>query len=179
MHEVETKVLEVEPKEIEQKLAALGAKMILDTRFAVDWFKLKTERAEAVSWYLRIRRDSEGHSEVTWKGKSEILGTARKHREINFFASEPSKMAEIFEALGLEAYAHQEKYRRSWVWRDFRFDLDQYPKMPPYLEIEAENEAAINEAIALLKLKKHKTSSEGEKLLIEKRYRLDWMKMVF
>ncbi|MCL5435639.1 MAG: CYTH domain-containing protein [Patescibacteria group bacterium] len=180
MHEVETKILEVDPKEIKRKLLALGAKFVLDTKLVVDWYGPKnlTHRGDD-PWYLRVRSYSDGKNEVTWKGISKQFKVARGHKEINFFVTDPGNMGEILKALEFEHYAHQEKYRQSWALENWRFDLDRYPGMPPYLEIEAQNQTEIVKAIAKLGLSGHKTSSEGERAVIEGVYKLDWFKMPF
>ncbi len=179
MYEVETKILDVSKDEIEQSLNILGAKKIQTTRLWVDWFRSKGILEGEDPWYLRVRKYSDGKVEVTWKGKSEILGAARKHKEINFLISDPQAAKNLFLELNLEAYAHQEKDRLSWEFMEWRFDLDQYPNMPAYLEIEGKDEAHILEAIKLLKLDKHRTSSLGETSVIRNIYGLDWNNMKF
>lgn len=179
MHEVETKILNVDSGQIAKKLEGFGAEKIQDTKLCVDWFKVKGQPDSEVQWYLRIRSYSDGKSEVTWKGKSDKLGVSRKHKEINFVTGEPEKLAELFGEIGLEKYASQEKYRKSWQFKDWRFDLDQYPNMPAYLEIEGKDEVHIQAAIEMLDLGSHKASPEGEKLLIENEYGLNWHSMKF
>lgn len=179
MHEVETKILNVDEGKIISKLAELGARKVLDTKLSVNWFWPKGSKEGQTGWYLRIRTYSNGESEVTWKGKSEVLGASRKHKEINFLISEPKKLTDLFVELGLEKYAYQEKYRKSWVKEDWRFDFDQYPEMPAYLEIEGRDEEHIQRAIVLLDLQGNKTSAEGERVLIQKEYGLDWYDMRF
>lgn len=195
MHEIETKVLEVEIEAVKAKIIALGGKMTQNTRLVVDWFRPKGVKEGEDQWFLRIRSgelstssldaqsrirsNSEGKHEVTWKGKSDILGKARKHKEINFNVAEPEKMADLFESIGLEKYAHQEKDRVSFDLKDWHFDLDQYPKMSAYLEIEGQSEEHVNEAIKLLGLTAHKTWAKGERILIQEVYGLDWYKMNF
>lgn len=85
----------------------------------------------------------------------------------------------MFEELDLEKYAFQEKDRISWNLQNWRFDLDQYPGMPAYLEIEGQSDQHIREALDLLGLEKKETSSEGERILIQKKYGLDWYSMHF
>jgi adenylate cyclase class 2 len=131
------------------------------------------------NWFLRIRSKSDGESEVTWKAKSDLIGIIRKHKEINFKIGEPEKMADLFEEIGLEKYARQEKDRTSFIYKDWQFDLDQYPGMPAYLEIEGKDEASIKEALALLGLEKNKTWAKGERILIQDTYGLDWYNMKF
>ncbi len=179
-HEVETKVLDVDKNFIAGKLEKLGAKKILETRLVVDWYGPKglTHHGDD-PWYLRTRSYGNTKHEVTWKGKSDILGASRKHQEINFIISDPKKFEDFLFALHLEKYAHQEKDRTSWTLNNWRFDLDQYPEMPAYLEIEGTDENHIQEALKLLGLSDNKTSSEGERVLIQKEYNLDWNNMRF
>ena len=64
-----------------------------ETRLVVDWYGPKglTHHGDD-PWFLRIRSYSGGKYEVTWKAKSNILGTTRKHKEINFLIEEPKKL---------------------------------------------------------------------------------------
>jgi adenylate cyclase class 2 len=180
MQEIETKILDVDVQDIKKKLNSLGAQEIQNTRLIVDWYGPKglTHDGDDL-WFLRVRTYSNGKHEVTWKGKSDILGASRKHKEINFTISDPIQIGYFFEELDLEKYGHQEKDRISWTLNDYQFDLDQYPGMSAYLEIEGESEAHIQEAIKLLDLASHKNSSDGERALIKKEYGLDWFNMRF
>lgn len=116
-HEIETKVLDIDGEEIKNKLSVFGAKKILETRLIVDWYRWMGEKEGEEPWFLRIRSDSEGKSEVTWKAKSDILGIARKHKEINFPIADAEKLSDLFQEIGLEKYAHQEKDRTSFFSR--------------------------------------------------------------
>jgi len=178
-YEIETKVLDIDQEAIEQKLRVLGATQTQKTRLVVDWYRLQGTKEGEDPWYLRIRSNSKGEHEVTWKAKSDILGVTRKHKEINFHIGEPEKLADLFEELGLEKYAHQEKDRTTFTYKNWQFDIDQYPKMPAYLEIEGTSEESVREAIALLGLAQNPTWAKGERVLIQDMYRLDWYQMHF
>ncbi len=178
-HEIETKVLDINPKAVVKKLAALGAKKVSDTRLAVSWYRLKGVKEGEDPWFLRIRTNSEGVNEVTWKAKSDILGTARRHKEINFTVLEPEKLAELFLEIGLEKYAYQEKDRTSFTYKKWRFDMDQYPNMPAFLEIEGTSEKSVRDAVTLLGLSANRTWAKGERILIQEIYGLDWYDMRF
>lgn len=179
MHEIETKVLEINPKEIEEKLINLGAKEIQNTVLKVDWFSLPDLVKENHPWYLRVRSYGSGKVEITWKGKPEITGTVRKVQEINVLVDDHQKTKMLFESLGLVCYAHQEKKRQSWKIDNVQFDMDTYPKMPAYLEIEAGSEKEIVNMIKKLDLEKFATWNDGEKTLIERKYKLNWHDMRF
>ncbi len=178
-NEIETKILDIDAQEIKKKLLNLGAVEKLATRLIVDWFRPVGTKEGEDPWFLRIRADSTGKSEVTWKAISNIQGTTRKHKEINFVIPEPEKLADLFTELGLEPYAHQEKDRTTLTCQAWQFDLDQYPGMPAFLEIEGQSEKHVNEAIKLLALENNKTWPQGERLLIQNIYGLNWYQMRF
>jgi len=178
-HEIETKVLDIDAAAVQEKLISHGARKGQETRLVVDWYRIKGIKEGEDPWFLRIRSNSEGTHEVTWKAKSDILGIARKHKEINFMVSEPEKLADLFEELGLEKYARQEKDRMSYTYKDWRFDIDQYPRMPVYLEIEGTSEAQVQEAIEFLGLENNPTWAKGERILIQDLYGLNWYDMRF
>ena len=179
MHEIETKILNVSPRAIAARLKKLGARQTLKTRLVVDWFGPRgLTHAGDDPWFLRVRTGA-GKTEITWKAHSKILGASRSHKEINVAASSHEQACAILTAVGLENYAHQEKDRVSWTLKRWKFDLDKYPKMPGYLEIESSSEQNIQKAIALLGLIKHRALPEGERTLIEREYKLNWRDMKF
>ncbi|MEX2029153.1 MAG: CYTH domain-containing protein [Candidatus Paceibacterota bacterium] len=179
MQEIETKILEIDPDSIAKKLDELGAEKIQDVILKVDWFSLPNLIKENHPWYLRVRSYSSGKTEITWKGKPETIGTVRKVEEINVLVDDPEKTKMLFEALDLVCYAHQEKKRVSWKFGNVQFDMDTYPNMPTYLEIEAENEKEIVDMIKKLDLQKFQIWNNGEKKLILEKYRLNWYDMRF
>lgn len=177
--EIETKVLDINKDEIIKKIITLGAQKIQETRLKVDWYQVKGTKEGVADWFLRIRSNSEGKHEVTWKAKSHVLGIAKIQKEINFLVEEPEKMADLFEEIGLEKYAHQEKDRTSFKYEKWQFDIDQYPGMPAFLEIESDSEESIKEALKMLSLENNKTWAKGERILIQEVYGLDWYNMRF
>ncbi len=179
MQEIETKILEVDVNKIKEKMLGLGAEKTQDTRLSVDWFKAPEHEEGKYPWFLRIRTDSGGNSEVTWKGKREHLGVSSTKKEINLQVADRDACTELFREIGLELYGHQEKDRISWKYKNWRFDLDTYPKMPTYLEIEGESEEDIVEAIKLLELEKNVATPKGERDVISQNYGLDWYNMRF
>ena len=179
MHEIETKVLEVDVEGIKQKLKFLGAKETQNTRLTVDWYCVKEALEKSHPWYLRVRKTSDGKAEISWKSLEKFVGNTRQSEEININVSDFEHSKLLLEAIGLVHYAHQEKDRISFVLKDWNFDLDQYPGMPAYLEIEGKSEEHVGEAIKLLELENHQALSQGETKLIKEKYGLDWYDMRF
>lgn len=179
MHEIETKILEINIDIVIQKLVELGATKIKDTRLTVDWYCIPEALGGNHPWYLRIRSTSDGKNEITWKSLETFVGNTRQSKEINIDVSDFGKAKILLESIGLMHYAHQEKDRISFTYENWNFDLDQYPNMPAYLEIEGDNEEHVGQAIKLLGLEKHEALSQGETKLIRERYKLNWNDMRF
>ena len=177
--EVETKVLDIDVEETKKKLLDLGAEKIAEDRIVVDWFDFPNRKEGEENWFLRIRTYSNGKREVTWKARSEITGTTRRHKEINFELEEPEKLADLFQEIGLQNYAHQEKDRASFSYKDWRFDIDQYPKCPAFVEIEGKSEEHVKEAMKFLGLVNNKTWADGERKLIQNIFGVNWYDMKF
>ena len=180
MHEIETKVLEVDKEKIKEKLKSLGAKEIQNIRLVIDWYGPTDISHEGDDpWYLRIRTTSDGKNEISWKSLPKIVGNTRHSDEVNLNVSDAVLAGKLFENIGLENYAHQEKDRASFSLKDWQFDLDQYPGMPAYLEIEGTSHEHVQEAIKLLNLEEHTSIGEGERKLITEKYGLNWFDMRF
>ena len=178
-NEIETKVLDINPDKVIRKLVLLGAKKVQETTLTVAWHRLKGIKEGDDPWFLRIRSNSAGKHEVTWKAKSNIQGVTRKHKEINFLIEFPDQLADLFYEIGLEKYAHQEKIRTSFTLKEWSFDIDQYPNAPAFLEIEGPSEESVKKAIKLLGLEKNQTWAKGERILIQEIFKLDWYDMRF
>lgn len=55
--------------------------------------------------------------------------------------------------LGYEELSYQENKRITYILRDVTFDIDTYPMIPTYLEIEGTNEEDVLKYIDILDLK--------------------------
>jgi adenylate cyclase, class 2 len=58
----------------------------------------------------------------------------------------------LLEAMGFTAVRFQENYREEWHLDGVTFDLDTWPDLPTFLEIEGPDEAAVRQAATVLGL---------------------------
>ena len=63
--------------------------------------------------------------------------------------------------LGYEETAYQENKRISYVLDDIELDIDSWPLIPTYLEIEGKSEESVKKYIELLGLQDYEITSEG------------------
>ena len=179
MHEIEIKILEINVQDVVSKIENLGAHKTQEVLLKVDWLSFPEHDKNHQPWFLRVRSYNTGKVEITWKGDLENIKNVRKIKEINITVDDHEKTKTLFESIGLVVYAHQEKKRMSWKLGDIVFDLDTYPVMKSYLEIEGPSEEEINNMIKKLGLESHETWSDGERTLIENKHGLNWSDMRF
>lgn len=189
--ETEVKVLNIDVEKVKTKLVEIGAKQTYQGKFVVDWLRPIGIGEDEDPWFLRVRSREGREPEVTWKGLTEHEVNVRKkinrkvnqkHHtadEINFNVSDFNKMRDLFIAIGLEHYARQEKIRTSFELNDISFDIDEYPGIPPFLEVEAFSKQKVEETLEKLDLKNYKRWAAGERILIQQEYKKDWYWMEF
>lgn len=180
MLEHEAKILGVNKPELQSKLEALGARKVLDDITYIEGYDfggsgLDIETAEiperfeqifshinalrgsfdmfSKGAYLRLRREGE-KNELIFKQKVKGAKGVKSEIEISV-PIEKAKWDSVVNLLnrcGLQRIVVQEKKRISYVYPPFRYDIDTWPGVPTYLEVEAPTPEGVLEAIALLGL---------------------------
>lgn len=154
--EIEVKFLNIEPREIEVKLKKIGAKKIFSRLYRRRVFDFPDLRLNKAGAYLRLR--DEGDKIVlafkrrlgmkSHEGKANDRGMEEIQVEVHDF----EKTAELLLKLGLIEKFYEENKRIRYQLGDLEFDIDFWPKLLPYLEIEASSWKELNRAMALLGL---------------------------
>ena len=142
--EFELRILDVDIDAIKKKLDAIGAKKIAERemrRYVYDF------NDDPDAW-IRLR-DTGEKVELTIKEiQSETVdGTKELEVEVSDFDT----TAKILEKLGFKRKAVQENKRISYKKGAFDFEIDIWPRIPPYLEIEAPNKEAVEAAVKELR----------------------------
>ena len=157
MEEIEVKFLNIDKAAMEENLRAIGAKKAGEyfyRRQVFDYPDLRLDRARA---WVRIRDEGERVT-MGFKqriGRDEGLGgNDAGMREIEFVIDDFGKGAEFLYQLGLVNKFYQENRRTRYVKDGAEFDIDEWPLIQPYLEIEAKNWDNIDRAISWLGLRK-------------------------
>jgi adenylate cyclase class 2 len=117
--------------------------------------------------FVRIRTLN-GKSIVSFKDHQEktVDGTI----EIEFKTDEPEEVELFLEKIGLVAFRHQEKYRHSFFLDNVKIDIDTWPKIPSYVELEGDSEKDIKIVAQKLGFDWNNAVFENAGLVIENRY---------
>lgn len=149
MHtEYEVRILEVDKDEIIKRLEDMNAKFEWDRiqkRYVYDFIpKIKNK-------WIRLRTNGD-KSTLTIKNlvTSEIDGTQELEIEVDDF----DRCNLILKELGYEARGYQENRRIQYILNGVEIDIDSWPMIPTYLEIEGPSEDAVYNAVEALGFKR-------------------------
>ena len=118
--------------------------------------------------WLRLRQSND-KEELTLKHIYEKNNDSiQKVKEFEVNTSNLEETNLILENMGLVRRNYQEKIRHSYIYKDAEIEIDEWPMLKPYMEIECENEDTIQEIIELLDLKNKKIVSLNTEQLYKK-----------
>lgn len=142
--EFEAKILAVNVDEVIARLNALGARKIgekMQKRFVYD-FVPKIEKT-----WIRLRTDGEKTTVAIKEIQSNAIdGT----KELEIVVDDFEKTNIFLEKLGYSAKGYQENKRVSYVLGTVAIEIDFWPRIPPYIEIEAQSVSEVKAAIKKL-----------------------------
>ena len=152
-NEFEIRVLDIDVKETERKLLEIGA--IKEGKF-FQKRKLYNFHEEYRGRFIRLRTNGT-KTTLTIKDKSakKEIGSVK---ELEIEVSDFEKTNEIMNMLGYEHSMYQENKRTIYRLGDVEFDIDTWPMIPTYLEIEGKNKEQVEEMIKKLDIDKDKLS---------------------
>jgi len=142
MHtEYEVRVLEIDVEKVRKVLDQLGASFewdLLQRRYVYDFIPKVDGK------WIRLRTNGE-KTTLTIKNvvTSKIDGTQELEIEVDNF----EKTNLILNELGYQAKGYQENRRIQYSYKDCEIDIDYWPKIPTYLEIEGPSEEVVYEVL--------------------------------
>ena len=150
--EIEAKFLNVDFDDMRAKLRAAGAECVHAMRFMRRKnFDHADLRLEAIGGWIRVRDEGD---KVTLAYKQldnrDIDGTKEVSVEVSSFDDTVSLLIDA----GLRQISYQETRRESWVLDGTQIELDEWPWVRPFMEIEAPDAEALYAAAEKLGLKK-------------------------
>lgn len=169
MHtEYEVRILEIDVTDVRKKLDKIGASLdwdLLQRRYVYDFIPKLSGK------WIRLRTNGE-KTTLTIKNlvSSEIDGTQELEIEVDSF----EKTNLILNELGYEAKAYQENRRIQYLLDDVEIDIDYWPSIPTYLEIEGRSEEDVYKVVELLGFKKEDcTTKDVSNIYKDYGYNLD------
>lgn len=165
--EHEAKVLDIDTAEVTATILSKGGQQVgkprLLRRYVYDivpgdmskWIRLRDAGSETTLCVKEIRSDA-------------IDGTYEVETTVGDFAA----TNELLGLLGFTPKSYQENRRTSFVLDGARLELDEWPQIPPYLEIEADNRDDVVRVATLLGYTENQLTGENT-MKVYARYGID------
>lgn len=157
MKETELKILNIHKQEIIKQIESLGAKNIGEFFIIEEHFDFEDGRIKKRDELLRIRTINE-KAELCYKKKIVEDTEFKVREEIETEIENIESLKKIFSELGLSPFVHREKKRTSFSFNSVRIEIDEYPSIPPYIEIEG-SEEDIRDTLKKLNISMEQTTS--------------------
>jgi adenylate cyclase class 2 len=165
--EYEVRVLEINKEEIQDRLKKLNAVLkedVLQKRYVYDFKPVNPSK------WIRLRTNG-SKTTLTIKNveSSNIDGT----REVEIEVSDFDTTNEILGELGYSPRGIQENKRIKYDLNGVEVDIDTWPKIPTYLEIEGTSEEEVYNTLKLLGIPKEKATSLDVQSIYKEIYNID------
>lgn len=162
--------MEIDKPKLIQRLHELGA-----TNLGEHFLRERIFYDRELTWMydtikmVRIREYDE-HIYLTYKHSQTM--TADGTEEIEMKINDADKTELFLTKLGLVMYRRQEKRRHAFNLDDVIVDIDTWPKVPTYVELECPSEEALKNAAQKLGLDWTQAVFENARMVIEKKYNI-------
>lgn len=148
-HEIEAKILEVDVPALEARLAAFGAEKQGEYFFRIRNWDFPGYPLRADGSWVRLRTDGT-ETTLAYKKKLGIReGTENDAHmeEIETTVGDFDTTAFLLSRIGMLEKHNQEKKRVSWKKGDITYDIDTWPLIPTFLEVEGNDWDEVQRAV--------------------------------
>lgn len=167
--EIEARFLDVDKQELTEKLIAMGATDKGDVALTEVIFYDQENKWPDEGRFVRIRSTNDT-TKLTYKSnKAQTVDSAR---EIEFAVPDANLAEQFLENIGLVAFRHQEKKRHTFELNDVTIDIDTWPKVPTYVELEGPSEEQIKSVAESLGFKWENAVFDDARAIIQDRYNI-------
>lgn len=144
--EYEIRILEIDKESIIKLLEGLGA--IKKGEYNQKRYVYDLKPVQNGKW-IRLRTNG---NETTLTYKDVVSNTVDGTKEVEFRVDDFEIVNEFLNKIGFSARNYQENKRIQYILDNVEIDIDTWPMIPTYLEIEASNEKEIYNMIKKLGL---------------------------
>lgn len=189
MIEIERKILEINKHEVAARILRLRPrpKKVFEGLVRVKYFDFTDNRIRKKKDLLRLREFSpvytktsvqravcfRAYTELVYKTFKCVKNMCKYFDELEFKfvgRNDFEILSALFKNIGLQQTLYYEKRRTLYAWKNLNFEIDEHPKIPAFLEIEAASPKAIDKAIKALGLEKYEQTAENISELMKRKY---------
>lgn len=167
--ETEVKFLEIDKKSLVDRLLNLGAKDFGEVLLEEVIFNGTAPDVPGQRWLVRIRKSG---NKVVMTYKKHALNPQDGAEELELKIDDLETGVAFLEKLGFPAFRRQQKLRHTLQLDDVTVDIDTWPNIPTYVELEGPNMEALKLAAKKLDLDWSKVEHHDARWVIENIYHI-------
>jgi len=170
--EIEAKSIKIDKRKIRKQLKELGAERIFKEKKFIRITYSLPESAKVdpkISTWVRVRTDGE-RTTLTLKMSGDTVDSVY---EVDTEVGDFEKIQEFLEKTGFKPKGHEENLRERWFLNGVEFDIDTWPMIDPWLEIEVNPETVIKDFFKKLGLDYSKAYFGSADVVYRKVYHLE------
>lgn len=165
--EIEIRFLEIDKEALIQKLRALGATDKGEELLSEIIFYDKENSWQNQNKLVRIRSGKTG-TFMTYKHHQ--TATVDGTHEVEIPVQNIQTARAFLEGIGLVAFRNQEKKRHTFLLKEVVVDIDTWPHIPPFVELEGQSEHALKDCAQKLGLSWETGNTASARDVIENTY---------
>lgn len=169
--EYEIRILEINKEEIIKKLEELGA--IKKGKFKQKRYVYDLRPAEKGKW-IRLRTNGE-HTTLTYKDV--VSNTIDGTKKVEFEVEDFHKANEFLKKIGFKNRSYQENERIQYILNDVEIDIDSWPMIPTYMEIEGKSKEEVLNMKKILDIDESKVTTLNCDDIYKQIYKIDISKI--
>lgn len=172
--ETEVRFLEIDKDALVKKLIELGAvdkgEVMLEEVIIYD----KDLKWQKENRLIRVRKSGD-NTRLTYKHHHDM--EKGESIEIEQGITDLEKAVQLFESIGLIAHRRQQKKRHTLTAFGVTFDIDTWPRIPTYVEIEGDSHELLKLAAQKVNLEWPKAIFKDSRWVIHNVYNIDMDKL--
>lgn len=165
--EYEIRILDVNKEELIKKLEKLGA--IKNGKFNQKRYVYDLKPVEKGKW-IRLRTNG---INTTLTYKDIVSNTIDGTKEVEFKVEDFDKANEFLEKIGFKSRSYQENERIQYILNDVEIDIDSWPMIPTYMEIEGKSEEEVLNMKKILDIDENKVTTLNCDDIYKQIYKID------
>ncbi len=136
--EIEAKFLNIDREELRGRLRELGAECVTSERLMKRVnFDYPDRRLNAIGGWIRVRDEG---NKITLAYKQLTDRTLEGTKEVQVVVDDFQGTVAFLKAIGLNQENYQETKRESWEMDGVEIELDEWPWIKPFVELEGQSE---------------------------------------
>lgn len=165
--EYEMRILEINKEEMIKRLEELGAKKV--GKFNQKRYVYDLKPPHDGKW-IRLRTNG---IVTTLTYKDIVSNTIDGTKEVEFEVEDFEKANEFLEKIGFNNKGYQENKRIQYTLNGVEIDIDSWPMIPTYMEIEGESEEQVIKTKNLLNIDESKVTTLNCNDIYKQIYKID------